>query len=87
MVELVRAIIDRGDGKRRGQMSYAADHALARTRRLFNWAIAQEIYEIEMSPRDAWLLHKKIKYEFSFGHKHRPLPNSFTVPSETSGAA
>ena len=50
VVELVREIIDRGDGKRRGQVSYAAHHALASARRLFNWAIAQEVYEIEMSP-------------------------------------
>jgi integrase len=52
VVELVREIIDRGEGKRRGLVSYAAHHALAYARRLFNWAIGQDIYELEASPCD-----------------------------------
>jgi integrase len=52
VVELIREIIDRGEGKRRGLVSYAAHHALAHARRLFNWAIGQDIYELEASPCD-----------------------------------
>jgi integrase len=52
VVEMLEEIMDRGDGKRRGQVSYAAHHALSYARKLFNWAIAREMYGLEASPCD-----------------------------------
>jgi integrase len=50
VVKLVREIIARGEGKRRGSVSYAAHHALAHARLLFNWVITQDIYKLDASP-------------------------------------
>jgi integrase len=52
VVEMLEEIIDRGDGNRRGQVSYAAHHALSYARKLFNWAIAREMYGLEANPCD-----------------------------------
>jgi len=52
VIELLEEIIDRGDGKRRGHVSYAAHHALSYARKLFNWAIARDIYGLDASPCD-----------------------------------
>jgi integrase len=50
VVELLREIID--GSTRRSPVSYAAHHAWAAARKLFAWALAQDLYGLESSPCD-----------------------------------
>jgi integrase len=64
VVEMLEEIMDgRVRDKRKGQRSggrYAAHHVFAYTSKLFNWAVARDLYDLEFSPCDRIKLREVI---------------------------